>query len=407
MANKTFSKIFAFVLALMLIASSAVVAGAATTDDKTENDTDWNSISYKTVTDEKTGVVLTLPDNMDYDLEYLFFAPVMHLYNFSFNINGEKIEESPLDITLRIPVRSYSKILLYDDEEKFYKEADVKINDGFIMFTVNGDFGVRINVPEYVSTVDEATGIKLEIPKDHEFEIQKFIRGDENIKFDAVDGYTPDGYETVAVYAMAVALEGERMTDHRCVCLAIPVENENYAVFNVSLDYEVTNVNAEYKDGYMVFDSFDFEQGVAMFFLCEKELVIATEDEVTKDEASTSDEAIKDESTFDESTLDEATFDEATFDEATQDEASSADEATKDEEPSKPSDSTPDQSEFLLGDVNRDGKLNIRDATLIQKYIAKISELDDEQIMLADFNQDGKVNVKDATRIQKKIANLI
>ncbi len=65
------------------------------------------------------------------------------------------------------------------------------------------------------------------------------------------------------------------------------------------------------------------------------------------------------------------------------------------------------EEEFELGDVNRDGKLNIRDATLIQKFLAKISELDDEQVKLADYQTDGKVNIKDATRIQKKLANLI
>lgn len=65
------------------------------------------------------------------------------------------------------------------------------------------------------------------------------------------------------------------------------------------------------------------------------------------------------------------------------------------------------ESEFELGDANRDGKLNIRDATLIQKFIAKIESLDAEQLSLSDYNTDGKVNIKDATLIQKKIANLI
>ncbi len=65
------------------------------------------------------------------------------------------------------------------------------------------------------------------------------------------------------------------------------------------------------------------------------------------------------------------------------------------------------EDEFDLGDVNRDGKLNIRDATLIQKFLAKISALDDEQIALADYQTDGKVNIKDATKIQKKLANLL
>lgn len=62
---------------------------------------------------------------------------------------------------------------------------------------------------------------------------------------------------------------------------------------------------------------------------------------------------------------------------------------------------------FEMGDVNRDGKLNIKDATAIQKYAAKMIDFDAEQIALADYNGDTKINVKDATMIQKKIANII
>lgn len=59
---------------------------------------------------------------------------------------------------------------------------------------------------------------------------------------------------------------------------------------------------------------------------------------------------------------------------------------------------------FSLGDVNQDGKINIRDATTIQKYIAKMIDLSEDSIALADFDQNSKVNVKDATAIQKHIA---
>ncbi len=66
----------------------------------------------------------------------------------------------------------------------------------------------------------------------------------------------------------------------------------------------------------------------------------------------------------------------------------------------------PDTGDYELGDVNMDGKLNIKDATAIQKNTAKMLELDDIQTLLADFNEDGKVNVKDATQIQKAIVGL-
>lgn len=73
----------------------------------------------------------------------------------------------------------------------------------------------------------------------------------------------------------------------------------------------------------------------------------------------------------------------------------------------------------LLGDVNYDRKLNIRDAALIQKTLAGISEIenneiggfmwnDDENVpcYIGDFNCDRKMNIRDATAIQKKIAEL-
>lgn len=59
-----------------------------------------------------------------------------------------------------------------------------------------------------------------------------------------------------------------------------------------------------------------------------------------------------------------------------------------------------------LGDVNMDGKLNIRDATYIQKYLAKMVNLEDAALALADYDENGKVNIKDATAIQKKLAKI-
>ena len=58
----------------------------------------------------------------------------------------------------------------------------------------------------------------------------------------------------------------------------------------------------------------------------------------------------------------------------------------------------------ILGDVNGDGKVNVKDVTAIQKHIAKSNELTKEQLEKADINGDGKVTVKDATALQKKIA---
>lgn len=74
----------------------------------------------------------------------------------------------------------------------------------------------------------------------------------------------------------------------------------------------------------------------------------------------------------------------------------------------------------LIGDVDNDSRLSVKDATAIQKYIAGIVTehsiedrvigiYDDDNVTLeymSDFNRDGERNIKDATAIQKYIAGL-
>ena len=57
--------------------------------------------------------------------------------------------------------------------------------------------------------------------------------------------------------------------------------------------------------------------------------------------------------------------------------------------------------EYVLGDINLDGTVNVSDATLLQKYIADIETLADEQTAVSDVNGDGTINVYDVTGIQK------
>lgn len=62
---------------------------------------------------------------------------------------------------------------------------------------------------------------------------------------------------------------------------------------------------------------------------------------------------------------------------------------------------------FIMGDVNRDGKVSIDDATLIQKSLAELEKLTPEQENAADANADGRITIDDVTQIQKYIAELI
>ncbi len=58
----------------------------------------------------------------------------------------------------------------------------------------------------------------------------------------------------------------------------------------------------------------------------------------------------------------------------------------------------------IIGDANMDSKISIKDATVIQKYIANIAVGFDIDTDIADANRDTKVNIKDATIIQKYLA---
>ncbi|MEE1219507.1 MAG: dockerin type I domain-containing protein [Ruminococcus sp.] len=55
----------------------------------------------------------------------------------------------------------------------------------------------------------------------------------------------------------------------------------------------------------------------------------------------------------------------------------------------------------LIGDVNNDGKVNISDASMIQRYLCSQVEFDDNQIAFADFNGNGKVTIDDITALQR------
>lgn len=61
---------------------------------------------------------------------------------------------------------------------------------------------------------------------------------------------------------------------------------------------------------------------------------------------------------------------------------------------------------YQNGDVNMDGGLSIKDATLIQMSLVGSTTLTDAQKLLADTNLDGKVNIMDVTKIQKVLASL-
>lgn len=61
----------------------------------------------------------------------------------------------------------------------------------------------------------------------------------------------------------------------------------------------------------------------------------------------------------------------------------------------------------ILGDVDLDGVVTVKDATLIQMYCAYFTNLSKLQLSVADVNFSGDINVKDATQIQMYLAKFI
>lgn len=61
---------------------------------------------------------------------------------------------------------------------------------------------------------------------------------------------------------------------------------------------------------------------------------------------------------------------------------------------------------YYLGDADLSGVVNIKDATLIQKYTAKLEPLTWQQLLAANVNHSGDANIVDATYIQKFCADI-
>ena len=60
----------------------------------------------------------------------------------------------------------------------------------------------------------------------------------------------------------------------------------------------------------------------------------------------------------------------------------------------------------LMGDVNFDGQVSIKDSTMIQKHCAGMIRFSEAQRKCADPDGNGKINVSDATYLQRQVAGI-
>lgn len=61
---------------------------------------------------------------------------------------------------------------------------------------------------------------------------------------------------------------------------------------------------------------------------------------------------------------------------------------------------------IISGDIDKDNSVNIKDATEIQSYVAKLASFADNQKLRADVDEDSSVSIKDATAVQMFVAKL-
>ena len=64
------------------------------------------------------------------------------------------------------------------------------------------------------------------------------------------------------------------------------------------------------------------------------------------------------------------------------------------------------QSQYTLGDVNDDGRINGLDTTKLMRSLARLETLNDTQSKAADVNTDGRINGLDTTKLMRVLARL-
>lgn len=74
---------------------------------------------------------------------------------------------------------------------------------------------------------------------------------------------------------------------------------------------------------------------------------------------------------------------------------------------SEPESTSPEVKDLMIGDADLNLEVNIKDATLIQKFVARTVDFSEDQLLCAEATEDDEINIKDATAIQKFVANIL
>lgn len=68
---------------------------------------------------------------------------------------------------------------------------------------------------------------------------------------------------------------------------------------------------------------------------------------------------------------------------------------------------TPAEPQVTVGDINGDGEITLKDATLLLQHVNKVATLENNQLAAADINGDGGITLKDATLLLQYVNKII
>ena len=234
--------------------------------------------------------------------------------------------------------------------------AETYANDNDIPFVIITEMPTLPNEPskEIVEYVDEDTGIIVGTIPNVKLNVEKVEDEEETDRV----ALMLKNESVVDIFNITISDNGVVVQPNDTVKVKIPTDNELAKVYRVEDDGELTDMKAVYTDGYMVFNA----EHISVYVLAIENTDVE-DNPVEPTQPSTGGQDI-------------------------------------------PTDPTNSIEIGLLGDANGDGKVNIKDATLIQKSIANLTELTKTGEELADADLNTKINIKDATAIQKHIAGI-
>ena len=122
------------------------------------------------------------------------------------------------------------------------------------------------------------------------------------------------------------------------------------------------------------------------------------------DNAASGDEAVTDAPAEAVTNIDEDVTDEPATDEPATDEPATDEPATDEPATKGPEDQYVDIG--IVGDINKDGKVNSMDARLALRFSARLQQFSDEELVLADADGDKIVRSRDARLILRVAAKL-